>query len=156
VRVVDPPEVPDGPLAPDAPVSAIASRIARLTELGDEMLADLFKVERETFCRWRTGTLTNPRPANRRRLSLLLSVLEDLADRDIAIRDWLLNYTTAEALSPYQLLEAGRIDDVAYLATTLAEAAVARDDRVALGREPEPLEFGDDDTWEPDLSGDES
>lgn len=142
-------------LAPDAPVAAIASRISALTELGDESLAALFNVERETFCRWRTGVLTNPRPGNRRRFGLLLSVLDDVAGRDVNIRDWLLNYMTAEGLTPYDLLAQGRIDEVAYLASMLGEAPVARDEHVAVNREPEPLQFGDDDVWEPDQPDDE-
>lgn len=143
------------PLAADAPVAAVASRIAALAELGDERLADLFKVERETFCRWRTGALANPRLGNRRRLSLLLSLLEDLSTRGVRIRDWLLNHTTAEGLTPYQLMEQGKIDEVAYLASALGEPVTSRDARVAFGREEAPLEFGDDDVWEPQVLDDD-
>lgn len=147
VEVLDEPSVLE-PLAPDAPVAEVASRIAVLSELSDERLAELFKVERETFCRWRTGVLANPRVGNRRRLGLLLALLGDLAGRGVNIKEWLLNFATPEGLTPYQLLERGRIDDVAYLASSVGEPAVERDARVAIGEEPEPLEFGDDDVWE--------
>jgi hypothetical protein len=139
------------PLAPDASVADVATRIAALSDLSDELLADLFKVERETFCRWRTGVLTNPRVGNRRRLGLLLGLLEDLAGREVNIKDWLLNSTsTPQGLTPYQLLEQGRIDEVAFRGASLGEPSVARDPRVAVGHEPEPLVFGDDDIWEPE------
>lgn len=137
-----------GPLAPDASVADVAARIAVLSELSDELLADLFKVERETFCRWRTGVLTNPRVGNRRRLGLLLGLLEDLAGRRVNIKDWLLNSVAPQGLTPYQLLETGRIDEVAFLAASIGEPSVERDARVAAGREAEPLVFGDDDVWE--------
>ncbi len=122
------------PLAPDASVSAIATRIAQLSDLSDELLADLFKVERETFCRWRTGVLTNPRVGNRRRLGLLLGLLEDLASRQANIKDWLLNSVTPQGLTPYQLLDAGRIDEVAFLAAAIGEPSVERDARIVSGR----------------------
>lgn len=128
-------------LAPDASVAEVASRIAALSELSDELLASLFKVERETFCRWRTGVLTNPRVGNRRRLGLLLALLEDLTGRQVNIKDWLLNSVTPQALTPYQLLERGRIDEVAFLAASIGEPSVDRDTRIATGEEPEPLEF---------------
>jgi len=143
------------PLRPDAPVADIASRIATLTDLGDEALGHLFKVERETFCRWRTGVLVNPRLGNRRRLGLLLTLLEDLAGRDVSIKDWLLNHTTVGGLTAYQLLGQGRIDDVAYLASSIGEPTTARDPRVASGQERKPLVFGEDDVWEPQVLDDE-
>jgi hypothetical protein len=143
------------PLAPDASVAVIASRISALAGLSDEKLAHLFKVERETFCRWRTGTLANPRTGNRRRLTLLLTLLEDLSDRGVNIRDWLLSHTTADGLTPYELIEQGKIDEAAYLATTIGEPVTARDSRVALGRTDEALEFGDDDVWEPQVLDDD-
>jgi hypothetical protein len=145
----------DESLPADASIASIASRIAALTELSDEMLADLFKVERETFCRWRTGALANPRPRNRRRLSLLLTVLEDLRGRDVAIREWLLNHTTDGGDTPYELLLKGQIDGVAYAAAEVGEPAVARDPRLSLGGDAESLQFGDDDSWEPDLGDDD-
>lgn len=144
------------PLAPDAPVSAIATRIAELSGLSDERLADLFRVERETFLRWRSGALTNPRIGNRRRLGLLLGLFEELATHTDAVKDWLLNFVTPSGLTPYELLAQGRIDDVAYLAASLGSGApdqrdAARHPDVA----PEPLQFGDDDTWDYELSGDD-
>lgn len=143
------------PLRPDAPVADIASRIATLTDLGDEALGHLFKVERETFCRWRTGVLGNPRLGNRRRLGLLLTLLEDLAGRGVSIKDWLLNHTTVGGLTTYQLLEQGRIDDVAYLASSIGEPVTVRDPRVASGQERKALVFGEDDVWEPQVLDDE-
>jgi len=135
--------------AADAPVSDVASRIAALSGLSDELLAELFKVERETFCRWRTGALANPRVGNRRRLGLLLALLEELASRQVNIKDWLLNSVTPQGLTPYQLLDQGRIDDVAFLAASVAEPhPIERDARVASRQEPEDLQFGDDDVWE--------
>lgn len=137
------------PLAPDAPVSDVATRIAALSGLSDDRLAELFKVERETFCRWRTGALTNPRIGNRRRLGLLLSLLEELARRHINIKDWLLNVAIVDELTAYELLERGRISDVASAAASLGETqAVERDPRLVTGAEEEPLQFGDDDVWE--------
>jgi hypothetical protein len=135
--------------AADAPVSDVASRIAALSGLSDELLAELFKVERETFCRWRTGALANPRVGNRRRLGLLLALLEELANRQVNIKDWLLNSVTPQRLTPYQLLDQGRINDVAFLAASVAEPhPIERDARVASRQEPEDLQFGDDDVWE--------
>ncbi|HTZ65211.1 MAG TPA: hypothetical protein VMB51_14000 [Solirubrobacteraceae bacterium] len=135
-------------LAPDAPIADVASRIAVLSGLSDELLAKLFKVERETFCRWRTGVLTNPRPGNRRRLGLLLTLVEDLTARDVSVKEWLLNFTTPVGLTPYQLLQHGRFNDVAYFAALVGEPEVERDSRITTREEPEPLEFGDDDVWE--------
>jgi hypothetical protein len=132
----------------DAPVSDVASRIAALSAMSDELLADLFKVERETFCRWRTGALPNPRVGNRRRLGRLLRLLEDLSARDINIKDWLLNSITPYGATPYQLLARGRIDDVAFLATAIGEEEVQRDSRLSVAEEPESLQFGDDDSWD--------
>jgi len=142
------PTATENSLAEDAPVADVASRIAALSGLNDELLAELFKVERETFCRWRTGALVNPRVGNRRRLGLLLMLLEDLAERQVTIKDWLLNHVTPKGLTPYQLLERGRIDEVTFLAASLGESPVDRDGRIADGAEPEPLVFGDDDAWE--------
>lgn len=137
------------PLAPDAPVSAIATRIAELSGLSDDQLAELFKIQRETYCRWRRGTLSNPRVGNRRRLGLLLSLLEELAHRQVNIKDWLLNAVIIEGLTPYELLDRGRIGDVAFAAASLGETrVVARDPRIATGMQEELLEFGDDDVWE--------
>jgi hypothetical protein len=139
----------DGRPAADAPVSDLASRISALSGLSDELLAELFRVERETFCRWRSGALANPRVGNRRRLGLLLALLEELASRQVSIRDWLLNSVTPHGLTPYELLDQGRIDDVAFLAASVAEPhPIERDARVASREEPEDLQFGDDDVWE--------
>ena len=146
---------PEQSLAADAPVSAITTRIAALAELGDEKLAKLFGVERETYCRWRTGALPNPRPGNRRRLSLLLALLDELATRRVGIRDWMLNYTTPEGLTPYQLIERGRIDDAAYIASAIGESPATRDPQATLGRDRDGLAFGEDDVWEPDVDDDE-
>ena len=145
VAVVD--EVSDEPLSKDASVEAIASRIHALTDLSDEDLARLFKVTRETFNRWRSGVLTNPTAGSRRRLGLLLGLLEDLTSRDVSIKDWLLNAPVRDELTPYQLLEAGRIGDVAYLAAGLGSER--RYDYQSAGEEAEEeLVFGDDARWE--------
>lgn len=142
-------DVSSAPLSPDAPVFEVASRIAALSGLSDELLAELFKVERETFCRWRTGVLGNPRVGNRRRLGLVLTLLTELAEREVNIRDWLLNFTTPEGLTPYQLLDQGRLGEVAFLAASIGEGAAGqRDARVATGEDSEPLQFGDDDVWD--------
>lgn len=139
------PEVETG--ATDASVAAIASRIYELSGLGDERLAALFKVKRETFNRWRTGVLTNPRVGNRRRLALLLRLLEDLAAREVLTKDWLLNTAADEEQTPYDLLHRGRIDAVAYLATAIgAPTPIAR----AVESEERDLVFGNDDVWEVD------
>lgn len=146
------------PLTPDASVSAIATRIGQLSGLSDDQLADLFKVHRETYCRWRLGSLSNPRVGNRRRLRLLLLLLEDLNQREVSIKDWLLNSAVADGLTPYELLDCGRIDDVAFAATMLGDPrAITRDPRIVTGTDEEPLEFGDDDVWnlEPPFEEDE-
>ena len=70
--IAEPDALHNEPLPPDAPVEEIALPIHQLTGLSDEELAQLFKVTRETFNRWRTGVLTNPTPGSRRRLGLLL------------------------------------------------------------------------------------
>jgi hypothetical protein len=142
-------------VADDATVAEVASRVARLSGLSDERLAELFKVERETFCRWRTGVLTNPRMGNRRRLGLLLALLEDLHTRRVNIKDWLLNSVTDRGLTPYDLISRGRIDEAAFLAASVGEQPIERDQVVAARTEPEPLTFGDDDVWEFDESDDD-
>lgn len=133
-------------VAPDSSTAAIASRIYQLSGLDDEQLAALFKVQRETFNRWRTGVLTNPRAGSRRRLALLRRLFEDLAARGVPLRDWLLNTIDDESRTPYDLLARGRIDTVAYLAATIGTAAPqARE----LELNQDELVFGEDDVWEP-------
>jgi hypothetical protein len=145
--VVDDPSTE--PLAPDAPVSAIATRIAQLSGLSDDQLAELFKIHRETYCRWRTGALPNPRVSNRRRLGLLLSLLQELADNKVNIKNWILGAVIVDGLTPYELLDRGRIDDIAYAAAALGESrVVARIPRLVGHTQEEALEFGDDDVWE--------
>ena len=137
-------------LAADASVAEIASRIAKLSGLDDGRLSKLFKVERETFCRWRTGALTNPRDGNRRRLGLLLRVLEDLSERRVQVRNWLLNQAPGGGLTPYELLERGRIDEVAYLAASIGAEAAERDQKprsVSEATDKGMLVFDDDDQW---------
>ncbi len=154
-QAINEPPTVEATLAADASVAEIASRIATLSNLSDDLLAELFKVERETFCRWRTGVLTNPRVGNRQRLGLLLGLLQDLAGRQVNIKDWLLNFVTSQGLTPYQLLDRGHIDEVAFLAASIGEPPVERDARVVTGEEPEPLMFGDDDVWELEPLGDD-
>ena len=80
---------------------------------------------------------------------MLLSLLEELAHRQVNIKDWLLNAVIIEGLTPYELLDRGRIGDVAFAAASLGETrVVARDPRIATGMQEELLEFGDDDVWE--------
>ncbi len=139
----------------DVSVVDIASRIAALSELGDQRLSDVFRVERETFCRWRNGVLANPRDSNRRRLGLVLRLFEDLASHQINVKDWMLNQTDPSGRTPYELLVAGGFEEVAYLASTAGIQPVTRDVRLAAPVEVEPLRFGDDDVWEPQDDGDE-
>lgn len=134
------------PLSPDAPVEKIASRIHQLTGLSDEELARLFKVARETFNRWRSGVLTNPTPGSRRRLGLLLRLLDDLGGRGVAIKDWLLNNPVKDGLTAYELLERGRIDEVAYLAAAIGGGYDYQ--AVEEAEVEEELVFGEDDHWE--------
>jgi hypothetical protein len=112
----------------DASVAEIATRIAEITGLSDGELARVFKVARETFQRWRTGELTNPNVGNRRRLGLLLRLLDDLEGRDVRVDQWLRNVSAIDSLSPYELLERGRLDDVEHLAA-----------QIPGGRAPEPV-----------------
>jgi hypothetical protein len=104
----------------DATVAEIATQLAAISSLTDGELASLFRVARETFQRWRTGELMNPHAANRRRLWLLLRLFQDLAERDVKVHDWLVNVSEIDDLTPYELLERGRIDDVEHLASQLA------------------------------------
>jgi len=129
----------------DLSTATLASRIYELSGLDDEQLAALFKVQRETFNRWRAGVLTNPRAASRRRLALLLRLFEDLAARSVPVKDWLLNTIDDESRTPYDLLRRGRIDAVAYLAATIGTAAPPRRQRA---RDEDELVFGEDDVWE--------
>lgn len=110
---------PPPKLSADAPVAEIAMRIAGISSLNDGELARVFRVARETFQRWRTGELTNPNVANRRRLGLLHRLLDDVAGRDVRVDQWLRNVSDIENLTPYELLERGRLDDVEYLAAQL-------------------------------------
>ncbi|HEY7829688.1 MAG TPA: hypothetical protein VIC06_03895 [Solirubrobacteraceae bacterium] len=146
------------PLAADASTAAIASHISRLSELDDARLGKLFKVERETFWRWRTGALTNPRVGNRRRLGLLLRLLEDVVRHGMQTRDWLLNYATATGQTPYEMLEQGRLDEVAYLAAAIGSDA-AYDDKhlrsVSEAVDHGQLVFDDDDQWELEVADDD-
>lgn len=103
----------------DASVAEIATSIAEITGLNDGELARVFRVARETFQRWRTGELTNPNVANRRRLGLLYRLLDDLARRDVRVDQWLRNVSDIDDLTPYELLERGRLDDVEHLAAHL-------------------------------------
>jgi hypothetical protein len=134
----------------DAPVAAIATRVAQISGLDDARLARLFGVERETFCRWRTGALANPRVGNRRRLGLLLRLLEDLRARDVNVNSWLLNRAAVDELTPYDLLARGRIGEVAQLAVAIGADVVETDDRRVSVREATDqglLVFDDDDQW---------
>ncbi len=140
----------DTVLTPDASVAEIASRIARLSGLGDGSLAKLFGVERETFCRWRTGVLKNPLVGNRRRLGLLLRLLEDLDRRQVHINNWLLNQLHTGDLTPYDLLAQGRIDEVAHLAVAIGVDVVEGDTSpLSVGEATHQglLVFDDDDQW---------
>lgn len=134
-------------LPADAPVEEIASRAYELSGLGDETLAALFRVTRETFNRWRAGALTNPTPGNRRRLGVLLRLLEELNGREVNIKDWLQNPTMVDGLSPYELLRRGRIDKVAYLAAAVGSGYAARSGRDEMSDE-KPLIFEDEEGWE--------
>lgn len=106
----------------DATVSEIAGKVAELSGLSDKELAALFRVARETYQRWRTGELTNPTKANRRRLGLLLRLVEDLSRRGVQVREWLRNVSPIEEMTPYDLLARGRLDDVEHLAARIPTA----------------------------------
>lgn len=116
---LEPNAEPPPKLSADAPVAEITMRIAEISSLNDGELARVFRVARETFQRWRTGELTNPNVANRRRLGLLHRLLDDVAGRDVRVDQWLRNVSDIENLTPYELLERGRLDDVEYLAAQL-------------------------------------
>ncbi len=151
-------------LRADASVAEIATRIAALSHLTDQELARLFRVARETYQRWRTGELTSPTQANRRRQGLLLRLLQDLDMRGVDVGEWLRNVSDIDSLTPYQLLERGRLDEAESLAAKLPGHPVPRtqigDDRssrtralglpVFGGRDREPAEdliLEDDDGW---------
>lgn len=133
------------PLPADAPMEAIASRVRELSGLSDARLADIFKVTRETFNRWRSGAMTNPTGDARRRVGMVLHLLEELAARGANIHDWLQNPSATDGMTPYDLLSRGRIDAVAYLAAAVGEQPLpARADM-----DERPLVFEDEDEgWE--------
>lgn len=122
----DPVVEPLQELRADATVAEVATRIAGISNLSDGGLAQLFGVARETFQRWRTGELTKPTRANRRRLGLLLRLLEDLDRREVKVDEWLQNVTGIDDLTPYELLKRGRLDDVEYLAAELPTTPAPR------------------------------
>ena len=145
--VADPVEAEEEtPVEAGASIEEIASRIYQLSDLSDEELARVFQVTRETFNRWRSGALTNPTVGSRRRAGLLLRLFEDLDTRRVTLKDWLLNTPTIDDLTPYELLVAGRLDEVAYLAAGLVEPGVS--DAKSDERLEEELVFGEDDRWE--------
>ena len=47
------------------------------------------------------------------------SLLTDLASRDVRVDQWLRNVSDIEDLTPYELLERGRLDDIERLAAQL-------------------------------------
>jgi transcriptional regulator with XRE-family HTH domain len=150
-------EVAAEPLRADASVQDIASRIQQLSSMSDAKLADLFRVTRETFNRWRSGAMTNPSVGTRRRLGMALRLLEELAARGVSTSDWLVNPSSVSGTTPYDLLREGRIDEAAYLAAA-ARAPSAPPDRVR--RDEAPLIFEDDDegwqSFEIEVTGDDS
>ncbi len=113
-------------LPADASVAEIATRIAGISNLSDGDLAQLFGVARETFQRWRTGELTKPTRANRRRLGLLLRLMEDLDRREVQVSEWLRNVTEIDDLTPYELLKRGRLDDAEHIAAQLPSTSAPR------------------------------
>lgn len=132
-----------------ANVAQMAQRISKLSQLTDEQLAGIFKVERETFARWKNGALGNPRAASRRRLGLLLQLFEELATDAMPVRDWLLNKVGPDGHTPLELLELGMFDRAARMSVELVDATGASA-RLPVERE---LTFGADDEWELDSDG---
>jgi hypothetical protein len=124
-RSLEPPTSGPRTIDADASVAEIATRIAEITGLSDGELARVFKVARETFQRWRTGELTNPNVGNRRRLGLLLRLLDDLEGREVRVAQWLRNVSAIDSLTPYELLERGRLDDVEHLAAQVPRDGVS-------------------------------
>lgn len=164
VRSLESPISAPRTIGADASIAEIATRIAEITSLNDGELARVFNVARETFQRWRTGELTNPNVANRRRLGLLHRLLDDLAGREVRVDQWLRNVSDIESLTPYDLLERGRLDDVEHLAAQVprdgTSEQVLADDGLPVTRAhgypgfarrvDEPLidVAGDDEGWE--------
>lgn len=124
-RSLEPPASEPRTIGADASIAEIATRIAEITGLSDGELARVFKVARETFQRWRTGELTNPNVGNRRRLGLLLRLLDDLEGREVRVDQWLRNVSAIDSLTPYELLERGRLDDVEHLAARVPREGVS-------------------------------
>jgi hypothetical protein len=104
-----------------------------LTGLADGQLARLFpgEVHRETYQRWRTGRLTNPTPANRRRLGTLVRLFDTAAAAAVHTRDWVRNPTRVDNLSPLELLVDGRLDEVEELLSELVPGPA--DDEITSG-----------------------
>jgi transcriptional regulator with XRE-family HTH domain len=131
-------------LAADASVQATASRIRALSGLSDAKLADVFQVTRETFNRWRRGAMTNPTAGTRRRLGMVLRLLEELSDRGVAVNDWLQNVADDLGPSPYDLLLEGKVPEVAYLVAAEGASPLPTSDD-----DDAELNFDDDeDEWE--------
>lgn len=134
------------PLPADASIQTLATRLRELTGFSDARLADLFKVTRETYNRWRLGAMTNPTDGARRRVVTVTRLLEELESRDVSVPDWLQNPTAVDGLTPYDLIVRGRVDEAAYLAASTGEdTSVMRRDR--LDEEPFILE-DDEEGWQ--------
>ena len=133
--------------SPVTEVSRVAQRLSALSSLTDEQLSQIFKVERETFARWKSGALTNPRVGSRRRLGLMLRLFDELTAKHVVVKDWLLNQVTPEGRTPFEMLKRGSFDQVALLSAELPLPPTGEAPLGLAGNEP-PLDFLEDDVWE--------
>lgn len=131
------------PLPEDASVPQLTARLSALTGLSDDELAQVFlgrgsreRVSREHYQRWRTGKKTSATDANRRRMWFLVRLFEPLAQVKVGIPDWVRNASPVDELTPLELLQLGRFDEVEYLAARMMPSP---DPQPAISAEGRPV-----------------
>lgn len=137
---------------------SLAGDLKSLSGLHDAELALLLPVARETFQRWRAGTL-NPSAPNLRRLRSLATYFRDLYARVPSVHDWL--YSPLDSVNgaetPYDLLRQARYTEAWQLAAQsplIADVEVKeRPDGMRTGVMRQAPGFDQElDEYEPDLS----
>lgn len=125
----------------------LALDLRERSQLTDAEIGELFPVTRETFNRWRTGTLTIGRE-NLARLRSIHSLVLEADNRTSSLRDWLLSADVAgnDETSPLELLKTHQYTRLWNLVTGLPVDANFAHQRHALAFDHAP------DHYEPDLS----
>jgi hypothetical protein len=113
------------PLLPSDTRSAVGEQIheiQRIAGLSDSQLAAAFPahVQRETINRWRNQPDPNPRRENLYRLGLLHELARRIEATGIEPRVWLHQPLRGEAVTPYELICAGRLSEVRQAVETVA------------------------------------